>query len=246
MNEVTAILWRHAPTPDNAAGRLQGRTDTPAGQPGLVLARTAATLIIEKYGVPNQVFSSPLQRATATAQQLVDAAVASQSALTSSVAGWAQHRLQVEVEEGINQRSYGEWEGLTLAEVQLRHPQALAVRNAGGDPDIVGWEPSYVVGKRVAEAITRRCEQALSALAGHTQNRSNVGLTARKQGSENPVSPPVLVFTSHGSAIGTGVRNLLGLPDHEQLLGHLSHANWVELRFRAGVWTIERFNYGPS
>ncbi|XBH20345.1 histidine phosphatase family protein [Jonesiaceae bacterium BS-20] len=227
MNEVTVILWRHAPTPDNAAGRLQGRSDTPAGESGLLLGSAAAGLILKKYGVPTRIFSSPLQRASATAQLLADAALAYQPESNLQVGEFGPTTVEVEIEDGINQRSYGVWEGMTLAEVHRHHPEELAIRNAGGDPDIPGWEAGHAVGKRVAEAITMRCMQTIKE-------------------SQESVIPPVLVFTSHGSAIGTGVRNLLGVPEHEQLLGHLAHANWVELRFRTGAWTIERFNYGPS
>lgn len=181
--------------------------------------------MIEKYGVPTKIFSSPLQRASATAQLLVDAVLATQPKVPMQTGETGLSITQVEIEEGINQRSYGVWEGMTLHEVHRWHPEELAVRNAGGDPNIAGWEAGYVVGKRVAEAITMRCMQAMR---------------------DSPAQSQVLVFTSHGSAIGTGVRNLLGVPEHEQLLGHLAHANWVELRLRAGTWTIERFNYGPS
>lgn len=246
MNEVTVILWRHAPTPDNAADRLQGRLDTPAGESGLLLGSAAAGLILDKYGVPTRVFSSPLQRASATAQLLVDAALASQHQEILPAGKRGASAVQVEIEDGINQRSYGVWEGMTLDEVQRHHPEELAVRNAGGDPDIPGWEPGYVVGKRVAEAITMRCMQTMRDLRTQAAGQSDTGQATGIGGSKVSATPPVLVFTSHGSAIGTGVRNLLGIPDQEQLLGHLAHANWVELRFRAGTWTIERFNYGPS
>ena len=209
MKEVTVILWRHAPTPDNAAGRLQGRTDTPPGAQGLKLGRKAALEIVQMYGVPDRIFSSPLQRATSTAQQLVN------------VAGT---RLEVEVEPGINQRSYGVWEGKTLIEVNRDYPKEFAVRNAGGDPNIRGWELGTDVGTRVARTIERQCASVL----------------------ESAKQDPILVFTSHGSAISTGTLELLGLTPDQQVFGHLRHANWVQLRLSGGRWTVERYNAGPN
>lgn len=209
VKEATVILWRHAPTPDNAAGRLQGRTDTPPCAQGLKLGRKAALEIVQIYGAPDRVFSSPLQRATSTAQELVN------------VAG---SDLEVEIEPGINQRSYGVWEGKTLVEVNRDFPEEFAVRGAGGDPNIPGWELGTDVGARVAHAI-----ESQSASVLETMDRN-----------------PVLVFTSHGSAISTGTLKLLGLNANQQIFGHLRHANWVQLRLYDGRWTVERYNFGPN
>lgn len=161
------------------------------------------------YGIPDRVFSSPLQRATSTAQELVNVAGA---------------HLEVEIEPGINQRSYGVWEGKTLVEVNRDFPQELAVRNAGGDPNIPGWELGTDVGLRVARAIERQCALVLESAAVR----------------------PVLVFTSHGSAISTGTLELLGLTPNQRIFGHLRHSNWVQLRFYGGRWTVERYNFGPN
>ena len=209
--EVRVLLWRHAPTPDNAQGRLQGHTDTAFGADGRALGLLAAKEIIAQYGRPTVIVSSPLRRASESAQ------------LLAQVAG---HGVKVVIDEALKQRSYGIWEGMTLVEVARQFPAELAVRNAGGDPDIAGWESGASVGERVSRAIAARCGELMARAAGDAL--------------------PLLVCVSHGSAIASGVSHLLGLQDRSPIFGHLRHANWVELRYRDGVWAVERFNYGPS
>lgn len=200
------LLWRHAPTAENAQGILQGQTDTDPGGPGLELAHSATEKILHMYGKPAALFSSPLRRASATAKIISDAAGG----------------LFVEIEPGINQRSYGAWEGRSLEDIGAQEPEQLLIRNAGGDPDVPGWETGVAVGARVARAI----EQQVARVA-----------------EQSPGA--VLVFVSHGSAISTGIRTLLGISQLPPILGHLNHANWVELNVTSGKWAIQRYNVGP-
>lgn len=250
MNNVTVVLWRHAPTPANAAGTLQGQTDTDSGEEGLALGRVAAAKLLEMYGQPAAVFSSPLGRAVATAKLL---------------------GLPVAVEPGVNQRSYGIWEGMSIEDVARSFPEQLAVRDAGGDPDIPGWETGEDVGRRVAGAIESRCAEVLECVASSSVGASAIALaddSAITSGQSGQAAPgwvgsalqnpgatgaleaaqpsPVVVFASHGSAIATGLRRLLGLPEEPQIFGYLHHANWVELQRVDGVWKVERYDFGVS
>ncbi len=244
VSNVTVVLWRHAPTPANAAGQLQGQADTDPGAEGLALGRVAARRLLDLYGTPTAVYSSPLRRAVATAELL----------------GYP-----VEVEPGVNQRSYGVWEGMTITQVARQYPDELAVRDAGGDPDIPGWETSDQVGRRVAGAIEARCASVLSRLEpgillGDEPSPPEPGIRVQDgallaAASKNPGATgatdaaqksPVVVFASHGSAIATGLRRLLGLPEEPQIFGYLHHANWVELHRNNGVWRVERYDYGVS
>lgn len=239
MNNVTVVLWRHAPTPANAAGKLQGQTDTAPGTEGLALGRIAAGRLLEMYGEPAAVFSSPLQRAVATADLLGQTVV---------------------ISPGMNQRSYGVWEGMSIEDVARAYPQELAIRDAGGDPAIEGWETSEQVGDRVAAAIEAGCLHVLTQIqhgsllvddsAGFSGNQERTGAAAKNPAAtgatEASLTPPVVVFASHGSAIATGMRRLLGLPEEPQIFGYLHHANWVELQRIDGVWKVERYDFGVS
>ncbi|WP_435300395.1 histidine phosphatase family protein [Timonella sp. A28] len=207
MQKVKVVLWRHAPTAENFSGTLQGRSDTDTNEHGLELGRQAARTLLNLYGKPAAVFTSPLKRASATA-----ALLAEQDA-----------SIPVRIEQGITQRSYGVWEGMNLSDVARLYPDELKVRDAGGDPNIPGWERGIDVGRRVAATIRQHTEITY--------------------GSATDVTP-VLVFVSHGSAIATGVRTLLNLPESPQLLGHLQHTNWVELDYSKQAWKLTRYNYG--
>lgn len=230
LDRLTVLLWRHAPTPDNSSGRLQGRRDTETGEAGLEVGREAARNIADRYGLPSAIWSSPLRRASETAQLLTDLGGP-----------------QWEREDGITQRSYGVWEGMTLEQVAREYPQELMVRDSGGDPNIPGWEVGKTVGKRVSDAITVRCN-TLFAKAASLQREGDSTLLDELGENIRPA-----VFVSHGSAIASGARDLLGLPEQPRILGHLRHANWVELRYSphgakpyGSQWTLQRFNSGPS
>lgn len=224
MTNVRVVLWRHAPTAENAAGKLQGQTDTDPAGPGLALARVAAKAIVELYGAPAAIFTSPLKRASATAQVLAD------------IAGIAAPI----IEPGITQRSYGIWEGMHIDEVARLYPDELAIRDAGGDPRIPGWETGLDVGERVARAITSRCAEVQSLITDDSPAPSE-GPASSGSGGRHA---PVIVFVSHGSAIATGMRRLLGLGEDPQLFGNLNHANWVELECSGDQWKVARYNFG--
>lgn len=210
MTQIRVLLWRHAPTPHNAAGRLQGRSDTDIGPDGLAKADLAAAEIIRRYGTELQVNTSPLRRASATAQ-----------ALTKLLGGGAPQE-----RAGLTQRSYGEWEGRTLEELALSNPVQLARRNAGLDPDIAGWETGVAVAARVGAEI-----ETLVAQAGAPSSEKE---------------KPTLVLASHGSALGMGLRHLLGLEPGDGRLGSIRHANWSEVVYTAesGTWSLLAHNTG--
>lgn len=209
MTQIRVLLWRHAPTPHNAAGRLQGRSDTDIDSEGLDKADLAAAEIVKRYGTDLLVYTSPLRRASATAQ-----------ALTALLGvGDPQAR------PGLTQRSYGEWEGRTLEELALSNPVQLARRNAGLDPDIEGWETGAAVAARVGAEI-----RTLAAQAGASSGKEK----------------PTLVLASHGSALGMGLRDLLGLDPDDARLGSIRHVNWSEvvLAAEAGTWSLLAHNTG--
>ena len=218
-NHLTVLLWRHAPTPDNERGRLQGRRDTPTHPAGLEVGRAGGELMLGRYGTPREIWSSPLQRASETAQLLTDLC-----------------RVPWSVDEQMTQRSYGVWEGLTVEQLAQDFPEELAIRNAGGDPDIPGWETGIDVGRRVAGTVTRHVTRVWE----NDDLRTMV------------TSGGPLVFVSHGSAIAAGARRLLNLPEQPNILGHINHAHWVELRYHpdgaagvGAVWTLQAYNVGP-
>lgn len=109
---------RHGPTDWNAAGRIQGHTDIGLSAEG---AAKMAALRLPKSIAASRVFVSPLLRARQTARLL---------GLCGEVA-----------DTRLMEQNWGEWEGLTRAEIIARHGedvfaragQGLAFRPWGGE-----------------------------------------------------------------------------------------------------------------
>ncbi len=97
------ILARHGETEWNVAEIFRGRIDVGLNETGLKQAERLAEYLSERK--IEAVYTSPLQRACKTA-----AAVARTQHLTA------------EVSNALNDISFGDWEGLPLAEVTRRFP----------------------------------------------------------------------------------------------------------------------------
>ncbi len=111
----TWYLVRHGETEWNRAGRMQGHTGVPLSAEG----RRQATLVAERLRSVEfaRVYCSDLPRAAETARIIA-----------------AGRDLTISDETELREFSYGEWEGLTLEEVETRNPGALAERiEAGGN-----------------------------------------------------------------------------------------------------------------
>lgn len=129
MNKVMAkfYLTRHGQTALNSVGRLQGRMDSPLTEHG----RTQARRVAEKLAAiintnPVQLSVSPLGRAQETASIL------------------KQHLnvAAIESDERLAEIGIGNWEGMTMEDIEFTHPSALdgsgrfdwAYRAPGGEP----------------------------------------------------------------------------------------------------------------
>jgi broad specificity phosphatase PhoE len=110
MSAVPFALLRHAPTEWNAAGRLQGLTDTCLSPEGEAAAR-CWRLPAPADGWKRM--SSPLQRARRTAELLQPSAA-------------------VSIDSALREMSFGVWEGRTLAELRAAGGAAFAAAEAAG------------------------------------------------------------------------------------------------------------------
>lgn len=137
------ILLRHARTGHNSEGRLQGSLDVPLSADGIAQAAEVAKRVVGEYGASVSVASSPLQRATGTADAL------------AALAGTATR-----VDARFTQRPYGVWEGHTWAEVRASWPREYAARHEGLDPAIPGWGRSDEVADRVAAGLRETAADA--------------------------------------------------------------------------------------
>jgi broad specificity phosphatase PhoE len=120
MRELTIYYIRHGETSWNAEGRLQGVRDIPlndlgrsqATQAGGILAELLARDGRDKSSIP--FVASPLGRARAT-MELV------RGALQLQPDDYA-------IDDRLREIGYGEWEGSTLAEMQIADPAFYAHR----------------------------------------------------------------------------------------------------------------------
>lgn len=207
MTAGTIVLLRHARTAYNAGLRLQGQIDIPLDEVGRWQAEQGATALAASHKA-SLVVASDLQRAQDTA------------------AAYARHLdLEVVPDAGLRERSFGDWEGLTDAEIAERWPQEHAVWRSGGEPAANGVESKEVTARRMEEAVLRH---AAGLGPGET-----------------------LVVVSHGSAITQAITRLLGLdPATWRGLHGLHNVHWSHLRASgpgaSPAWRLVAHNVGAG
>ncbi len=135
----TWYLVRHGETEWNRTGRMQGHLGVPLNAEGRYQAsRLAERLRRVEFSA---IYASDLARAAETAGIIADG-----------------RNLAVTPESDLREFSCGEWEGLTLEEVETRYPGVLAERiEAGGN---MGWsapggESAIDALQRVSRFVTR-------------------------------------------------------------------------------------------
>jgi len=143
---TTTILLRHGDTRFSPEHRFSGQSDVPLGPSGVGQAKAAASRLAARSPI-DAVVSSPLRRAADTA-----AIVAAELGLAPVV------------DEDLRETDFGDWDGLTLAEIQQRWPAAVACwrRDPGQPPP--GGESFADTAKRV----NRACDRLLRDYGGQT------------------------------------------------------------------------------
>lgn len=101
------LMVRHGESEWNALGRWQGHADSPLSEFGRLQAEHAGRRVADLLAI-DVVVASDLSRAAETA------------AIIGGVLG-----LEVHTEPGLRERSAGEWEGLTRAEIEVQWPGYL-------------------------------------------------------------------------------------------------------------------------
>jgi probable phosphoglycerate mutase len=120
MPAPTIYYMRHGETDWNVEGRLQGGIDTPLNELGLTQAAHAGRVLADLLGrqgidASKLVFvASPLLRARATMDVV-------RAELKLPSGGYA-------LDDRLREIGYGHWEGSTLAQARLSHPELYASR----------------------------------------------------------------------------------------------------------------------
>jgi ribonuclease H / adenosylcobalamin/alpha-ribazole phosphatase len=201
LGEPTTLrLLRHGETVHTRQKRFSGAggDDPVLSAEGLAQAAAAAAALMARGGV-DVVVSSPLARASQTA-----AAAAAALGLT------------VEVDDDVVECAFGEWEGLTFAEVEQTWPDALAA-----------WLGSTAVappGGESFDEVERRVKRAQSRILQAYQGKS-------------------VLVVSHVTPIKTLVRLALGAPGSSLYRMELSPASLTTLAWYAdGTASMRSFN----
>ena len=126
-------LVRHGETDWNLQRRYQGQSDIPLNNTGIQQARKiAGRLSKEKI---DAIYSSDLSRARETAEQIAQ-----------------PHKLKVTSDARWRELSFGDWEGLTYPEIQVKAPDELAL----WESDLTGYAPPH------GETLTQLAGRVLS------------------------------------------------------------------------------------
>jgi alpha-ribazole phosphatase len=200
MAEVTMtrlILVRHGETDWNAARRYQGQTDVPLNDTG----RRQATALADglKAQDLSAIYSSDLQRARQTAQAI------------------AAHRgLPIRDDPRLREISFGDWEGLTYAQIQARWPHEMAAWFA----DPVRVAPR---GGETLAQVAGRVQAALDDIVRASADRA-------------------VAVIAHGGVLRTLLCTALQLDLRAQWRFGLSNASISELRFYDTDVVLTRLN----
>ncbi len=187
------ILVRHGETAWNRERRMQGHTDTPLSEIGR--AQAAALGVRMKDAHIDVIYSSDLSRAFDTA---------------AAVAAHTGH--EIRKEPLLRERTFGILEGLTNAEMAVRHPEAHAL--------FMSRDPEYAApGGESARAFY---ERSLGCLTG----------IARRHADET-----VMVVT-HGLVLDTLYRAATGLPIAIKREAPLLNASLNRFRYAAESWEM--------
>lgn len=131
------LLVRHGRTASNRRRVLQGWSDVPLDELGLLQAERIARRIRDEYAV-DRIVSSPLQRALVTAQAI-----------------GRQLGIEPEILPGLREMNFGDYEGRTFDEVASNHPE-LVERLADLTDDEIAWPGGEMRGafhRRVRDAF---------------------------------------------------------------------------------------------
>jgi broad specificity phosphatase PhoE/ribonuclease HI len=139
------ILVRHGETEYTAQRRYSGRGDVALSVAGLAQAQAVAGRVAVLAGPDAVVVSSPLARCRRTAE-----AIAERLAAAHGLAD-----VPVQVEESLVECDFGEWEGLTFAEVRERWPDQMQAWLASPEVAPPGGESFAAVSARVGPAVDR-------------------------------------------------------------------------------------------
>jgi broad specificity phosphatase PhoE len=133
------IFVRHGETDSNSQGLLHGRTDIPLAVSGMRQASLVAQRLAKIGGI-DSIYTSPLQRAFATAREI------------GRITG-----VEPVIEPRLREFDFGDLEGFTFEDLQSRHPELYLsmIEPDGFDHSFPNGESRSQLHDRVVAAIDR-------------------------------------------------------------------------------------------
>ena len=114
------LLVRHGVTTWNRDGRFQGHLDPPLDPIGVEQARLLGARLAAEEPGPLRIVTSPLTRASATAE------------LLAAALRLTRHKIDVETHAGLMEIGQGDWSGRTHTEIARDDAERYAAWRAGG------------------------------------------------------------------------------------------------------------------
>lgn len=229
------IFVRHGRTAYNAEHRLQGQVDIPLDEVGLDQVARAGEALRDLYCGPQPLVQGPLPppgvSMDAAPRRFGQVVISSDlgRAMQTAHAFADPLGLEVHAEPGVRERSFGDWDGELVEELNRRDPAGFAecIFGEGGLP-AVHDEAKAEVGARGAAAVER---------------------WAREVGPDNDL----FVF-SHGACIVQTVLTLIGLGGEGRAfeeLTSLGNAHWCRMvptlhDDGSLTWRLSGYNLGAS
>ena len=192
-------LVRHGETDWNKTGRTQGHEDVPLNATGRRQAELLAKGLngIEFAGI----YSSDLARTLESARLIA-----------------AGRETAIATDPDLREFAYGTWEGLTMAEIEARHPGALAERIDAGNQDFAA--PGGENTAQVLARVRRFCVRV-----------------AMRHGS-----PDNVLVVAHGGSIRALVVCLLDLADADFWRFQVDCTGLAVISDHPGSRVLERWN----
>lgn len=182
-------LIRHGETFWNCESKTQGCTNVGLSEKGILQGKLLAEKLKKTNDVFKKIFTSDLDRCHLTAK-LID----------------KELQAGVEIDTGLREMSFGDWEGLTIDEIKRQHSKEyIRWRNDPCDAKIPRGED--------LKAVQNRCLDSVKSISDIYSHGS-------------------IIIVSHGVAIKTIILGLLGLDLSRFYSLTISNASINKIEFR--------------
>ncbi|MEZ4734227.1 MAG: histidine phosphatase family protein [Caldilineaceae bacterium] len=188
------VLVRHGETIWNAEGRVQGQGDSPLTERGIAQAKAVGQRL--QHESFTALYASHLGRVIDTARYI------------AAVTGHA-----ITIDERLQERAYGIFEGLTHAEAMVKHAAVYQEYKTNFSPDF-----AIPQAESTRQMLTR----------GQTVFRE---LAERHPGER-------IVVVSHGSFLRFVLSDILGVPLGAKQGFRLANGSLSEIAYEDGEWSV--------